>query len=582
MQKTVDQITDHLVGLITSDKPSYNPAELLKAGIPSFVVERIRLYLEDKVKEELAGLNAQWYDSESRLVADAWQDFERTAISSSHIPKDSLYVVLNTVVKDILYVFVEPRKNMAEYIFREDEELPYDEVEARCARLTIYKHFGTAIPLYMKKRDLEVLSKERCKELIHKLDAKLVASYSAQDWAQKLEQLFVLFGGKVDPLLLSTFFEDKGLYNMSAKFEGHKRPLTKTDFIYIISNEDLVDFKVEDSQPEKKTEDVKKADEEVDKTSDEDSNEQSLMESFFGNYDYVPIENGGDEDTLAEQFIDSGLTDEEMSDLLSDIAKDGVIEVDDFDNVDSLNELFSLHAEEDEEEQISETSEEIAEKIRNQADKDPEEIKEFRENLISILDQARNSYEGITPEEQEDGIQVEDDSLTDIFEATEEENAEVDIEEADSDDDKPMWAQFLSQDQMDVIMGSNNKTVDEEESESAPEDSVEETIEVEDDYSEDSILEDPDDNENAPEQPSVDLETLLASREDEFISVIFRGSRKKYTNAVSKIEKLDNWKETSSFIQKEIFKKNDVDMLDGATVDFTDRLHTYFNELRST
>lgn len=61
----------------------------------------------------------------------------------------------------------------------------------------------------MKKRELQALNKERCKLLIQKIDAKLVAAYKPEDWAQKLEQLFVLFGGEVDPKLLAIFLRIK-------------------------------------------------------------------------------------------------------------------------------------------------------------------------------------------------------------------------------------------------------------------------------------------------------------------------------------------------------------------------------------
>ena len=53
MQQIIDKITDRLVSLVKSDRPVYTPKELLKAGIPSFVVERIRMVLEDKVREEI-------------------------------------------------------------------------------------------------------------------------------------------------------------------------------------------------------------------------------------------------------------------------------------------------------------------------------------------------------------------------------------------------------------------------------------------------------------------------------------------------------------------------------------------------
>ena len=583
MQKIVDQITDHLVSLVTADKPAYNPKELLKSGIPSFIVERVRMSLEDKVREELGGKKSEWYEIDNRLVQDAWSDFLRTAISTSHIPREELYTVLNSVVKDIIYVFIEPRKNMAEYVFRDDEELSYDEMELRCQRLTIYKHFGTAIPLYMKKRKLQTLTKERCKELIHKLDAKLVASYTAQDWAQKLEQLFVLFEGQVDPKLLATFFEDKGLNNLAQKFAKRRKLITKTDFIYIISNENLTDFLDEEKEEEIQEKDQSVAPKVPEKAAKKDDPEQSLIESFFGDYEYIP---GEEEPILAGQFVD-GLSDDEMTELLSDIASDGVIEVDDYDHVASLNELFSISKKEEEQDDSkSETSEEIAASIKTHKDEGGEEIKAFRDNLISILDQAKNSYENMDKEEEEE-VAEEATPEPPAPLIDEEEPAESDEEKEVTEGEEPMWAKFLSPDQMEVIMGSKRKKEEvesESEFEEEPEPEIldsndgndDEGIEVEDfAYSDDPLIDE-------SQEVTVPLSDLLEDREQEFIEVIFSGSDDSYKKAIKKIEQFVSWKETSAFIQKDVFAKNDVDMLSGATVDFTDRLHHYFNELRNT
>jgi hypothetical protein len=593
MHKIIDQITDHLISLVRSDKPVYSPKELLRAKIPSFLVERIRLYLEDKVKEEVSLNNSTWFDIDAKLVHEAWKDFERTAISFSQIPRDELYNVLQTIVKDIIYVFIEPRKNMAEYIFREDDELGYEELELRCSRLTIYKHFGTAIPLYMKKKSLDTLTRERCEQLIHKLDEKLVDSYTAQDWAQKLEQLFILFGGRVDPKLLATFFEDKGLFNMSKKFKNHTRALTKTDFVYIITNENISDFK-EKLIEQNSANNSSKA---ITQGQPEDS-EQSLVESFFGNYDYASV--SGDS-SLAAQFEESELSDDEMSELLSDIAKDGVVEVEDYGYEASLNKLFSFSGEEIEEDQISETTEEIAAKLKDQHTKDPEENKEFRDNLISILNQAKHSFENISAEDEEiqtDDSEVVEDEIEEglVSDEMPEEILQDDQHETGAEDDgeeKPMWAQFLSADQMDVMMGSSRAADEEADASNEIEEDFDDPIEqADDDFLETAFIsehelgiDEEDELLTTPalaEMEPVSLEDILESRKDEFIEVIFSGSESKYEKALQKIKKMETWKQTSTYIQRYIFKKYDVDMFSGATVDFTDRLHQYFNEQKNT
>ncbi len=559
MQKIIDQITDNLASLVTSDKPVYSPKELLKAKIPSFVVERIRMALEDKVREELSKVSTDWFDFSARLVSDAWVDFEQAALGSSHIPRESLYTILSNVVSDIIHVFIEPRKNMANYIFRDDEELSFKEIEHRCSRLTVYKHFGTAIPLYMKKRSLDTLEKERCKLLIQKIDAKLVAAYKPEDWAQKLEQLFVLFGGKVDPKLLAIFFEDKGLPAMAKKFSAKRKLVTKASFISIIS--------------------AKEVEADVD---DEKSEDKTLVESFFGRHPEDPIHSPLFDETLAEQFLEGGLTDEEMTELLQDIASDGVIEVD-HEHVESLNELFQGENEL-EDDSVSETSEEIAEKIKSQKGDDPEEIKEFRENLISILDQAKHSFEDVTQDEESSkkeeiskpklSIQLDESEL--IEEPVDDAGSDAKENEESDGDDRPIWAQFLNPDQMDVMMGGKRSDERDANAEGVVEDSESDTdIEVGDEYDE-LIIE---------ESPTMNLVTtanqfdeLLSDRRKEFIDVIFQSDEQAYNNALSTLSECSGWKEASAFIKKEIFTKNDVDLLSGATVDFTDRLHHYFNE----
>lgn len=566
MQKTIDQITDNLAGLVTSDKPFYTPKELLKAKIPSFVVERIRMTLEDKVRDEIIQVSSDWFDYSSRLVTDAWIDFEQSALAASHIPKDHLYAILSSVVSDIIHVFIEPRKNMANYIFRDDEALSFQEIEHRCGRLTVYKHFGTAIPLYMKKRELATLEKERCKLLIQKIDAKLVAAYKPEDWAKKLEQLFVLFGGEIEPKLLTIFFEDKGLPSLARKFSSKRKFVTKSDFIYIISA---------------KESEIKAKDE-------GNIQDQSLVESFFGEYPEDPANSPLFDETLANQYLEGGLSDAEMSDLLQDIASDGVIEVD-HEHVASLNELFKGEADLVDD-SVSETSEEIAANLKNQKESDPEEIKEFRENLISILDQAKHSFEDITGEEIDSksvekvppklSIQLDEDGLIEesankkADETISKESEAVPVDQSENKD-QPMWAQFLMEDQMDVMMGGKRS----EERLSTPQvEGVndESEIEVTDDY-EDSIIEE-EIIAKVPANVAADIHQLLNDRKPEYLAVIFKSTEKEFDTAIQKLSELKNWKEASDYIKNEIFTKNDVDLFSGATVDFTDRLHQYFNE----
>ena len=75
-----------------------------------------------------------------------------------------------------------------------------------------------------------------------------------------------------------------------------------------------------------------------------------------------------------------------------------------------------------------------------------------------------------------------------------------------------------------------------------------------------------------------EIQELLVDRVDEFRKEIFNSSEAEMQQALLRLQEFNTWQEASAYIQKDIFKKNDVDLLSGATVDFTDRMHRFFNE----
>lgn len=630
MQKVIDQITDHLVGLIKNDQPSYTPKELLKAGIPLYIVERIRLTLEDRIADDLRKPDSKWFSFENELVQHSWEDFVISATSSSTVPHDQLYNVLHHVIGEIISVFLEPRKKMASYLFREDRVLDFEEATKRSARLTIYKHFGKALPLYMQKKGLQEISIERCEQLIKNLDERLVANYTAEDWAQKLELLFTLFGGKVEPYLLRIFFEDKGLYNAAEAFSHIDVPLTKSTFIEILSSKDLVDLT--GSAPKKSTSESTS----VPKTSKPAKKSAAKSSKAKGKKEEVEEERPMN---LADIYAtEAGISDDEMNDILSDIALGGVIEVDNIEQAESLNALFESTESETESEEVESTES----GVQN------EEMKEFRDNLTLILDQAKHSFENVvndsSEEEDEEGIDVsvtDDDIFGDeekLFdpaqvetvpdnEVEEEKSRELEEETKTAADgeEKPMWAQFLNEDQMAVLMGKRSGA-EEESGESNGKDKAEtsevkeekekpnpakktkatkkdkpatkapkkvakkEVVEEEDEGllvedEDDELFMDPSDSilDRFAESRSsyVSLPDFLEPRFKEWKKEIFKGSKSKLEKALNQLEEMNTWDEASAFLQNDVFEKNSVDMFSEIAIDFTDRLHTYFKEYKS-
>jgi len=550
MQKVIDQITDKFIGQIGTERPFYSPQQLLKAEIPVYIVERIRLLLEDKVLSDLKKTDSVWVDTENKLFVSAQNDFENAAISCSVIPHQKLYDILHATVSDIVSVLVEPRKNIAPYIFREETVLSFEEVSKRCARLMVYKHFGTAIPLYMKKRELDELTIERCQSLVSNLDARIVSDYTAENWSQKLEMLFSLCGGKLAPELLQRFFRDKGFDKTAEIFSSIDVAVTQSTFIEMLSTENFKMELIKEQESETKpvSEPVKPAEEAKEEIPEEAEKEENLASLF-----------------------QSEAVEPDINEILGDIEQEETLVFDSVDDSESLNNIFLSEDENDDAE------EEHSEPVSNQK----EDKQAFKSNLTSILDQAKDSYEGVVQgdEEFESELIEEDDLIQDAFEPDEETKDPIleehigSDEEVSSEDEeeKPMWAQFLSEDQMEVMMASREE---EEEPESEP---TFNTLLVEDEDDEIFV------EEVAVEDSSatMELNEYLMDSEDRWVSDVFSGKQKAYDRGINELGQFDNWNEASVFLQQEIFSKQKVDMFSEEASEFIDTLQSYFKEYKS-
>ncbi|MEX0719444.1 MAG: hypothetical protein WD059_02170 [Balneolaceae bacterium] len=544
MHQTVEKIIDRLMGAVKTDKPYYALKDLISAGFPPFIVERIRVRLNEKIEEDLIFPQTEWAELELKLVAEAWEDFQQTAFSNSRIPKEELYTVTGSVITEIVKVYLEPRQHMAEYIYKGTDELDFNELESRTNRLTIYKHFGRAIPLYMQKRNLKTLEKKRCKLLIHNLDASLVASYSAEDWAQVLKLLFDLFGGKIHSSLIQLFFEDKGLFLTAKTFNELNEEINQKRFVEILSYPDLLNVQLQEKFRDKYREELIAQKNRFDQPDKEvvgeiDEKEQKLLDSFLGDYK--------EEEPLTNEESLNALFRSEQND--KSIVED-------------------LEGSNGEEELIKPSTKEKA-----------GETQRFRENLTSVLDLAASSYQNLAHEEEEPKVGIEKKSKDQKKPvkgsgkekkkpSPKKKKAEAPEEkQAEDADEKPMWQQFISPEQMDLVMGNKE---DEQDDESG-------ILVEEDDFIDEPIV----DFSSEGEATVPDLRVHLLGQEVFYIEELFEGSESTYERVLARIIVHDNWEEAAEYIQKEVFSSEKIDMYSDAAVDFTDQLHSYFKEYKN-
>jgi hypothetical protein len=556
MQKVIDQITNKFIGQIGTERPFYSPQQLLQAEIPVYIVERIRLLLEDKVLSDLHEVDSVWVDTDNELLISAQNDFEKAVISCSVIPKEKIQEILQSTVQDIVSVLVEPRTYMAQYIFRDDKVLTFEEVSKRCSRLTVYKHFGTAIPLYMKKRDLDELTIERCQSLVSNLDARIVSNYTAENWSQKLEMLFSLCDGKLEPELLQRFFRDKGFENTASIFSSIDVAVTQSTFIEMLTSENFKMELIKEQEQETEVNSVP----EPEKVSEPIPEEEELSEEEI------------EENNLASIF-QSEAVEPDINEILGDIEQEETLVFDNVDDSESLNNIFYIEDE-------AETEED---EVQVEVVKDEKQTKEeLRSNLTSILDQAKDSYEGTvqTDEEVDNELIDEDELIQDVEEPDiiaeedpilEEHISSEEEDNSEDEEEKPMWAQFLSEEQMEVMMASREE---EEEPESEP---TYNTLLVEDEDDEIFMEEEAVEDSSA----TMELNEYLIQSEDRWVNDVFSGKQKAYDRGINELGQFDNWNEASVFLQQEIFSKQKVDMFSEEAIEFIDTLQSYFKEYKS-
>lgn len=192
---------------------------------------------------------------------------------------------------------------------------------------------------------------------------------------------------------------------------------------------------------------------------------------------------------------------------------------------------------------------------------------EFEElNSVFSSEDSRNAAED-TSEESEEWI------INEIEKPQEEDDENYIKIEAEESDAPPMWQAFLAQEEIDlddsVFQGA------EETDEEKPED------EEEDDFDDIPIYK----ISGLKREDSTKISGLMSWLEDDksrFVYELFNKSEQTYEKALSDLVEFDDWKSASRYIENEIFVRNMIDVYDEVAVDFTDRLHTFFLEIKSS
>lgn len=566
MQRIIQQITRQLIDKLPDNDQYYRLDELRSWGLPSFIVRRIKIELERNLAESMIIPKTDWANTQSDAVQDAWQQFVDAIRAEARLPASYAKTVIETSVADVLEILVQPRKNIPKIVFAGDGQLSQEEVRQRVKLIVVYQHFGQLIPRYMQKKELNQLSKERCGKVISNADEKLTERYSPLNWAQMLEPLFKLVDGEIDTNLLRLFFEDKKMPRVARKFDLMNKSLTRAELIEVLSSPELLDFEgyedeqstLFEDQPEtagRETSELQTPVKPREDRDQEEAEEQTAMgvsetsQEITGSED----ENKESDEAEAEQTLNSGFVQEDEK------ADDAANEDEAFG---ALNDVFDGQEEETKPDERQEPPEPVDEKSHQVEEEQMAEPAEISDKGFG--EQAENLNDGENAK-NEDSFKQEETDPEKMVAQSQDNGQENDSADAD-DEETPIWMRYMSDEEIEEY----KEQQEQEEQEDQDKDEVEEG------FIDDPVIDLT--NEDASDKEIENLREILQSDRELFVEEIFRGSDRAYDEAVEDIAAYGSWRDVSKYIEKEIFKRNLVDMYSEAAVDFTDRLQTYFLE----
>src|SRR5699024_6466147 len=456
--------------------------------------------------------------------------------------------VIETAVVDLLDMLVEPRKNIPDVIFGGDDSLNFTELSQRVEAVVVYSHFAALLPRYMQKKELGTLSRDQCAKLIARADEKITANYSPLNWAQTIDPLFKLLDEGVDPSLLRLFFEDKERSNIAEAFEQKDEPLSRAEFIETLTAPDLLDSPA--AVPEELAgKEEKQAEDTSDRTSDQlehsEINEETEEEESSAKAEALALDQEEDRKDEQEQ--------REAPEPASD----------------------NSGAESSADEQDSGKNADVTEKDQDQSSGQPEEDDSPEvEVYVESGDVSADENDSLNAafndwEEEQDSHSVES-GEEDATAEVEPSNSIESEQTTDTEEDRPIWMNFVSEEDQEVFDYEQEQLSDMEEGQSSGQNG--------------SAAKPPEEASPAPSEEITsisdvdELKKRLARHEEYYIEDIFGGSCQAYEDAIEKIANCENWREASKYIQNDIFERNVVNLYSQTAVDFTDRLQDYFSD----
>lgn len=570
MKQALSHITKRLQQRIPDEQAFFTPSELLEAGLPEFLVARIRLTLHQQLSRSIAPPRIEWADSGVAEAEQAWRQFSKVLHEHVRLPRKRSPRIIENAVSDVLHLLCEPREFLPRYLFAGDAVLSLKEARERVEWVVVYPQLGQFLPKYMQARELEVISRARYENALRQLDDKLVSRYKPADWLNLLAPLFTLFEGEVPKSLLQQFFEDKARYGIAERIQQHEEEL--------LSQGLLLGFIAPDTPPAEAAQ-VQVSPESA--TVPESEEKQAAAEPSGAEAEAENPPEAQEEHTPEE---DSGETPE----------PEPIPEPEE--RISAEEQQEEVKPEKPAERQPVQDKDQEADPQEEDPEEEPDALAEFLNFDFKSSEIVDNAEEKPAADASEESAGT--DSKTEEPDQERPAQTEVPLAE-DSEEETPLYARFKSPEDEET----EDKTQESEQPAAGEERSEEKEAqpagrpEIPRTKPDKSDKEDDDDiplwkrlsmqaeeeaaplpvSQPAPDEASAsELRSFLKAGEEDYIKALFEGDEAAYAEALERLSDFGKWREAGKYITNTIFRKKGISMYSATAVDFTDRLHKFF------
>lgn len=250
MDFNIRELADSFSKLLPHDNEKLKLSDIDSSGIPFLVRKRITQIVREKFSQSVRSPESEWADLHSSRANAIWNSYLQQMTDLLEIPSDKINDVLHDAVEFSLKLAVQPRKTIVKTLFENKNTVSKDDVDLLMDRFVVNHHLAFALSRYMEKKEKDTLGIDEARQVLKKVDQKLMESYNSLDWMDAVKPIFNVAGPHVPSGYIRVFFEEKEMPRVARKYDLMDTEISETDFVEVMSSADLLDLSgFEEEQP---------------------------------------------------------------------------------------------------------------------------------------------------------------------------------------------------------------------------------------------------------------------------------------------------------------------------------------------